>query len=100
MVGLPGTGSINRCFYLRHDSKKHHVAVVIFNFAAMARNHYRVGVPLSGSYREALNSDAFQSGGAGVTNKDISAVAEPHMGQPCSLLVDLPPLAGLVLVPC
>jgi len=86
--------------YLRHDSKKHHVAVVIFNFAAMARNHYRVGVPLSGSYREALNSDAFQYGGAGVTNKDISAVAEPHMGQPCSLLVDLPPLAGLVLVPC
>jgi 1,4-alpha-glucan branching enzyme len=84
--------------YLRRDGD-HQVAVVIFNFAALARFGYRVGVPLPGLYREVLNSDALRYGGDGAMNGTVCAVPVFHMGQPYSLAVDLPPLTGIVLVP-
>ena len=86
--------------YLRRGSETGGVAVVILNFAAVARLGYRVGVPFSGLYRELLNSDARCYAGSGAINADLQAFPVPHMGQICSLLVDLPPLTGLVLIPC
>ncbi|MBK7540546.1 MAG: 1,4-alpha-glucan branching protein GlgB [Candidatus Competibacteraceae bacterium] len=83
--------------YLRRSGE--HQAVIIFNFAATARLGYRVGVPLPGLYKEVLNSDAAQYGGGGGINGEICALPVFHMGQPCSLLVNLPPLTGLVLTP-
>ncbi len=84
--------------YLRRCSDRHH-AVVVFNFAATVRVGYRVGVPQSGVYREILNSDATRYGGNGGTNGDLCALPIFHMGQPYSLVLNLPPLTGVVLVP-
>ena len=87
--------------YLRHNTDKDQLAVVALNFAAVGRLGYRIGVPGPGVYKEVLNSDARCYGGSGLTNAtrgDILAVSVFHMGQTYSLVVDLPPLAGVVLL--
>lgn len=84
--------------YLRRGGGESRSVVVVLNFAAMARLGYRIGVPLPGLYREIMNSDACCYGGDGVTNGDVRAVPIFHMGQACSLVADLPPLAGVVFV--
>jgi 1,4-alpha-glucan branching enzyme len=63
------------------------------------RPGYRVGVPRPGFYREAVNSDAEAYGGSAFGERKGDA-AEPveWMGRPQSIVVDLPPLAGLILV--
>ncbi len=86
--------------YLRRDSIDLRPVVVVINFAAVARCGYRVGVPLPGLYHEVLNSDDCCYDGGGAINGDVCASPVFHMGQPYSLVVDLPPLTGLVLVPC
>ena len=88
--------------YLRHNTDKDQLAVVALNFAAVGRLGYRIGVPGPGVYKKVLNSDARCYGGSGLTNAtrgDILAVSVFHMGQTYSLVVDLPPLAGVVLHP-
>ncbi|MDS4042520.1 MAG: 1,4-alpha-glucan branching protein GlgB [Candidatus Competibacter sp.] len=87
--------------YLRRDGAGSPPAVVVLNFAAVARFGYRVGAPLPGFYREVLNSDARCYGGDGAAGDgDLCAGPVFHMGQPCSLVVDLPPLTGKVFVSC
>jgi len=87
--------------YLRHGGVAGRVVVVALNFAAVARAGYRVGVPFPGCYQEALNSDAIcYAGSGGGSNDQVQACSVPHMGQLFSVLVYLPPLAGLVLTPC
>ncbi len=71
--------------------------VIILNFGAVARHSYRVGVSLPGLYREILNSDDLIYGGSGVKNDDIYAEPVVHMGQAYSLLMDLPPLTGVII---
>ncbi len=85
--------------YLRHDSSDSCPAIVVLNFAATSRIGYQIGVPLPGLYREILNSDSSYYGGSGMINEDLYAAPIFCMGQPCSLLLNLPPLAGIVLVP-
>jgi 1,4-alpha-glucan branching enzyme len=87
--------------YLRYSGVAGRVAVVALNFGAIARTGYRIGVPFPGVYREALNSDAVcYAGNGGGFDGEMQACSVPHMGQLFSVLVDLPPLAGLVLIPC
>lgn len=69
------------------------------NFSAVARSGYRVGVPISGSYREIFNSDAKIYGGGGMVNNKLHTDLVPHQGYPCSIAIDLPPLTGVVLIP-
>ena len=75
------------------------LAVVVLNCSALARPRYRVGVPVPGRYRQVLNSDDVRYGGAGTQCIDTHAGPDGHMGQACSLLLDLPPLTGVLLVP-
>ena len=84
--------------YLRRGDGSTPVLIAL-NFMAVARMGYRVGVPISGSYREILNSDAKIYGGSGVVNGEFHTDLLPHQGYPCSLVLDLPPLTGLILVP-
>jgi 1,4-alpha-glucan branching enzyme len=64
------------------------------------RTAYRLGVPLAGRWREALNTDSEHYGGSNVGNLGgLDAVAEPWHGQPASVTLSLPPLATLVLLP-
>lgn len=85
--------------YLRHGGSESRSIIVILNFAATSRIGYQVGVPLPGLYQEVMNSDASSYGGSGMINDDLYAAPIFCMGQPCSLLVNLPPLAGIVLRP-
>ncbi len=83
--------------YLRRDGDEH--AVVLLNFTPVPRYGYRVGVPVSGRYREVLNSDSQYYGGSNVGNAVVDTEHVPCMGHPHSIVVSLPPLAGLILVP-
>ena len=85
--------------FLRVDAEGRY-ALVVCNFTPVVRQGYRVGVPLAGRWREALNSDAPFYGGSGVGNLGgTEAQAVAWHGREHSLLVTLPPLALLLFVP-
>ena len=70
------------------------------NFTPIARYGYRVGVPLPGRWREALNSDAPFYGGSGVGNLGgVEARPAPWHGRPHSVEITLPPLSFSLFVP-
>jgi 1,4-alpha-glucan branching enzyme len=84
--------------YARFDGAR--CAVVALNFTPVPRYHYRVGVPHGGWYREVFNSDSTYYGGSNLGNTPaIEAQPIPWHGQPCSIVLTLPPLAGLIWVP-
>jgi len=72
--------------------------IIVLNFTPVLRNEYRIGVPQAGSYSELFNSDADCYGGsnkgngAGLHTENIPWM---HYGQ--SVVITLPPLAGIVL---
>ena len=74
---------------------------LVLNFSDAPRPHYRIGVPYPVDYRELLNSDARIYGGSGLTQPGGKASAEEYSshGFPFSIVLDLPPLGGLVLKP-
>jgi 1,4-alpha-glucan branching enzyme len=70
------------------------------NFSGSPRSQYRVGLPRAGTWRELLNTDATEYGGAGEGNLGaVRATDEPWHGQPASALVHLPALSTTWLVP-
>jgi len=74
--------------------------VTALNFTPVPRNGYRVGVPYAGRYREAFNSDSGYYGGSNSGNGlGLEAEAVPWNGQPHSVVISLPPLAGVILAP-
>ncbi|HXC58135.1 MAG TPA: 1,4-alpha-glucan branching protein GlgB [Steroidobacteraceae bacterium] len=72
--------------------------VVVLNFTPEPRRGYRVGVPEPGRYRVLLNSDSTHYGGTNVGSTEAVATDGAWHQQPCSIALDLPPLAGLILV--
>lgn len=72
--------------------------IIILNFTPVLRKDYRIGVPQAGNYQEIFNSDAScyggsnQGNGGGLSTENIAWM---HHHQ--SLVVTLPPLAGIVL---
>ena len=83
--------------FLRKDGDDH--AVVILNFTPVPRTGYRIGVPRAGRYREILNSDSHFYGGSNLGNASAETEPTPWMEQPYSIVVTIPPLAGVVFVP-
>lgn len=82
--------------YLRHASDDSFVLVVL-NFTPVPRTHYRIGVPVEGVYRELLNSDSGSYGGSNLGNMGrIKTSGMPAMGRPDSIVISLPPLAGII----
>jgi len=82
--------------YIRKDEQ--HQVVVVLNFTPVPREHYRIGVPLPGAYREILNSDSEYYAGSNMGNAGlVQTEAVPWMGRNYSLSLNLPPLAALVL---
>jgi 1,4-alpha-glucan branching enzyme len=75
--------------------------VVVLNFTPVPREGYRIGTPAAGPYREIFNSDAPEFGGSGMGNGSapIATEAVDWMNRPNSMLLTLPPLAGIVLKP-
>ena len=74
--------------------------VVALNFTPVVRANYRLGLPLSGFWREILNTDSRFYGGSDCGNGG-GLTAEPiaWMGRTCSCTLTLPPLAGILLAP-
>ncbi len=78
----------------------HGVAVVALNFTPVPRVGFRLGVPTPGAWRELLNSDSRFYGGTDLGNPNVlQAEPVPCMQQPWSIVVTLPPLAGVILAP-
>ncbi|MGD0958849.1 MAG: 1,4-alpha-glucan branching protein GlgB [Methylomonas sp.] len=71
--------------------------IVILNFTPVPRHGYRIGVPLPGEYREIFNSDSHYYDGSNTGNGQVSSSPQPWMGMEHSVLVTLPPLAGIIL---
>lgn len=71
--------------------------VVLLNLKPVYYPVYRVGVPAKGHYREILNSDHSDFGGSGQINENpLTAERVPWHGQPYSIEIKLPPLAGVL----
>ena len=74
--------------------------IVALNFTPVPRQGFRLGVPHGGRYGEVFNSDSGYYGGANLGNGlGAQASATPWHGQPHSIEVSLPPLAGVIFAP-
>jgi 1,4-alpha-glucan branching enzyme len=82
--------------FLRRGHSADDWILAVCNFTPVPREHYQVGVPRTGYWRELLNSDAAEYGGSGLGNRG-GVEADPVFvhGRPCSLSLTLPPLAIL-----
>jgi 1,4-alpha-glucan branching enzyme len=76
------------------------IVVFVANLSPTPRENYRLGLPRSDRWREALNTDSSYYGGSDVGNLG-GVVPEPipWHGQPFSAQLTLPPLAAVMLVP-
>jgi 1,4-alpha-glucan branching enzyme len=71
--------------------------LVACNFTPLPRTNYVLGVPFGGTWREVLNSDAREYGGAGWGNLGgVDAAPVRAHGRPWSINVTLPPLATVM----
>ncbi|MBN2060491.1 MAG: 1,4-alpha-glucan branching protein GlgB [Deltaproteobacteria bacterium] len=86
--------------FIRRGEDPGQTLIFIFNFTPVPRTGYRIGVPVSGFYREIINSDADCYGGSnfgmqgGVTADEI-----PWHGKAFSLALNVPPLGMMILKP-
>ncbi|MGD0658471.1 MAG: 1,4-alpha-glucan branching protein GlgB [Syntrophorhabdales bacterium] len=86
--------------FIRRAKNREDFLVFVFNLTPVPRRNYRIGVPESRFYREVLNSDSEIYGGSNVGSQGGRyAEGISWHGRPCSLVLDLPPLGGLVLKP-
>ncbi len=98
---IEGNDADNSVFsFLRRGKGDGEPVLVVTNMTPVVRNGYRLGAPHAGQWREILNTDAREYGGSGVGNN--SAVPTQPVGwhgRSCSIEIDLPPLATLILKP-
>lgn len=84
--------------YQRKSDAKEDILIVVCNFTPAVRNHYRIGVPYRGYWKEVLNSDDRRYQGSGLLNPGliITSPVKFH-GSDYSVTITLPPLAVTVL---
>ena len=84
--------------YLRKGLKKSKDILVVCNLTPVVHESYKVGVPTGKKWKEILNTDATQYGGSGkLNNGDLVPVKETWHGQKQHLVLDLAPLAVMIL---
>jgi 1,4-alpha-glucan branching enzyme len=84
--------------YMRSGADDAAPIVVLCNMTPVPRHGYRVGVPLSGSWRELVNTDSSFYGGSNLGNGGlIHAQPVQSHGEAQSLELTAPPLATLIL---
>ena len=67
--------------------------IAVCNFVPVGREHYRIGVPQSGTYTLVFDSDAETFGGSGTALKKVKSEEEPMHGFDQSIALTLPPLS-------
>jgi 1,4-alpha-glucan branching enzyme len=84
--------------YLRKSNKDKDMLIILINLTPVARNNYKVGVPLKGKWKQVFSTDAEEFFGAGKT-VTTPYVPEPGLchGRPYSIFIDIPPLTAIVL---
>jgi 1,4-alpha-glucan branching enzyme len=96
----PNDADNNVVAFARQSRDGERVVVFVANLSPVPRPAYRLGLPRSSRWREALNTDSTYYGGSDVGN--LGAVEPepiPWHGQSVSAKVTLPPLAAVWLVP-
>jgi 1,4-alpha-glucan branching enzyme len=84
--------------YQRRHAGEH--LIVVLNMTPVPRPGYRIGAPWAGTYHQLLCSDDTQFGGSGVLDQpNLPTETAACHGHEQSLVLDLPPLAALVLGP-
>jgi 1,4-alpha-glucan branching enzyme len=84
--------------FLRQGEAGDPPVLVVCNMTPALRDHYRIGVPRAGWWREIANTDSRFYGGSDVGNDGgRSTTAETAHGEPQSLELTLPPLATIML---
>ncbi len=74
------------------------VIAVAINFSPIVREHYRLGLPMAGTWTEILNTDAEAYGGSGAGNfGGVTAEGEGAHGLSSAATLVLPPLASVWL---
>jgi 1,4-alpha-glucan branching enzyme len=96
----PNDADRNVVAFARQSREGRRVVVFVANMSPVPRENYRVGLPRSGRWREAINTDSTFYGGADIGNLGgVEAEPIPWHGQPVSAELTLPPLAAIWLVP-
>jgi 1,4-alpha-glucan branching enzyme len=91
----PETGIVS---YIRRGSTPNKQLLFVCNFVPVEHEAYTIGAPCYTEYREILNSDDVQFGGAGRLNtKKIKAKAESSDRMEYSIELTIPPLSVVVL---
>jgi 1,4-alpha-glucan branching enzyme len=83
--------------WLRKGRQTHERCLVVLNFTLEVYRDYRIKVPFSGRWREALNTDSALYGGSNVGNG--GAVNTLDEGAIPEVRLVVPPLAAIFLVP-
>ena len=95
---LIGDDSSNSVYAWLRRGEDGALVLVVHNFTPVVRSDYRVGVPEAGGWKVLLNSDAHQYSGSGAGSYgELHSDHEQSHGQPCSLLLELPPLGTLFI---
>ncbi|MGB9183632.1 MAG: 1,4-alpha-glucan branching protein GlgB [Solirubrobacteraceae bacterium] len=96
----PNDADHNTLAFARQSRTGERVLVFVANLSPVPRSAYRLGLPRSTRWREAINTDSAYYGGSDMGN--LGAVVPepiPWHGQPFSAELTLPPLAAVWLVP-
>jgi len=84
--------------FLRKASDGSPPLLVVSNMTPVPRTNYLLGVPLGGHWREVINTDAAEFGGAGWGNfGGVEAAPVASHGRRQSVCITLPPLSTLIL---
>lgn len=84
--------------YMRKGEKPEDSLMVICNFTPELRQHYRIGVPKRGYWKEIFNSDETKFGGTGRLNSGhLTTAPVKYHGKDYSVTLVLPPLGISVL---
>jgi 1,4-alpha-glucan branching enzyme len=96
----PNDAGANVVAFARIGKDPKRPLVCVCNLSPVPRYGYRVGMPLKGRWREALNTDSAYYGGTGEGNLgEVEAEAGPWRDQPFSAELTLPPLGVVWLDP-
>ncbi len=96
----PNDADRNVVAFARQSRNGERVVVFVANLSPTPRPGYRLGLPRSGRWHEALNTDSTFYGGSDMGNLGaVEAEPIPWHGQPVSAEITLPPLASVWLVP-
>ena len=96
----PNDAASNVFAFARASRDGNRLLVCAANLSPVPRERYRLGLPRSGRWIEALSTDSARYGGSNVGNPNgIEAEPIPWHGQAASAEVMLPPLAVVWLVP-